>query len=469
MKARNWLERMLNTVADHALVLTGIRERNARRPSESELCHRLVDGIGEASNIALAREILQRWLIMDENQRLIFLNMISVELDPDPQAIAQAASQYRARDPDCLQQLLDATEPPRQELFRRLNMAPGGTATLVNMREFLFSVLREHPELRNVEADLLHLLTSWFNRGFLQLERIDWNSPAAILEKLIRYEAVHPMDGWPDLRRRLAADRRCFAFFHPALPQDPLIFVEVALTQSISNSIGPLIDPAAPIENANEANTAVFYSINNSLKGLRGVSFGNFLIKQVVSELENEFSNIKTFVTLSPIPSLRNKLITMLEDTTQQKTRNALMQIIGNRLDQLFELSGQKELIAALDHLLSETLQTETESLINHVLQDITLFYLLNMKRGLYATEAVAHFHLSNGARLEHINIGANLSARGKQESWGCMVNYRYHETDMVGNHEAYVTRGKIALSSVLEKKQQKMLASLDAELKWTY
>jgi malonyl-CoA decarboxylase len=461
MSARNWLERMLNTVADHALVLTGIRERNSRRPSDSELCHRLVDGVGEASNIALAREILQRWMLMDEDQRLIFLNMISIEFDPDPQAISEAAANYRARDAQSLRQLREATEPPRQELFRRLNMAPGGTATLVNMRESLIQAERNHPHLSNVEADLLHLLTSWFNRGFLHLQRIDWNSPAAILEKLIEYEAVHPMQGWPDLRRRLDADRRCFAFFHPALPQDPLIFVEVALTQTISDRINSLIDPNADISETDKANTAVFYSINNSLRGLRGVSFGNFLIKQVVTELQMEFPHIDSFVTLSPIPSLRRKLASMLQDSSQQETQNALFQVIGNRLEQITSISGQSDIVEALDQLLSQTVDTETEALINSVLHDITLFYLLRMKRGQYASEAVAHFHLSNGARLERINVGANLSTRGKKESWGCMVNYRYLESVLVDNHEAYVTRGSIALSPALDKAHQKLLSAL--------
>jgi malonyl-CoA decarboxylase len=256
MNARSWFERLLDSVADRGLELIGLRERGeADAPSDSELCHRLVEGLGEASNVALAREILHRWESMDEARRLDFLLIMAVEFDPDPEAIAQAAAAYRPKDPASLQRLLEASEPPRQELLRRLNMAPGGTAALVDIRAFLLRVLREHPELKGVDADFQHLLASWFNRGFLRLEKIDWNSPAAILEKLIRYEAVHPMSGWDDLRRRLGPDRRCFAFFHPALPSDPLIFVEVALTNETSNTISPLIDPQAPEGDPQQADT----------------------------------------------------------------------------------------------------------------------------------------------------------------------------------------------------------------------
>ncbi|MEJ2466986.1 MAG: malonyl-CoA decarboxylase [Candidatus Thiodiazotropha sp.] len=451
MNPRNWFERLLDNVADRGRELIGLRDSSERdAPSDTELCHRLVEGLGEASNIALAREILQRWEAMDEERRLAFLQVLAVEFDPDPQAIAQAAAAYHAKDPTALQRLLEATEPPRQELMRRLNMAPDGTAALVDIRAFLLQLLPQHPELKGVDADFQHLLASWFNRGFLRLERIDWNSPAAILEKLIRYEAVHPMSGWDDLRRRLGADRRCFAFFHPALPHDPLIFVEVALTQDISSSIGPLIDPLATESNPLQANTAVFYSINNALIGLRGVSFGNFLIKQVVSELSSEFPNIETFVTLSPIPRLRHSLLKSADDDSLSQQ---LKSILGERAESLKQAAGKSDPLEALDHLLDSASAEAHQPLLDSVLADLSLFYLGRMKRGAAAYDPVAHFHLSNGARLERINRYANPSARGRTESWGCMVNYRYRSDEVVSNHEAYVCNGKIALSRDLERR----------------
>ncbi|MEJ2593224.1 MAG: malonyl-CoA decarboxylase family protein, partial [Candidatus Thiodiazotropha sp.] len=375
MNARSWFERLLDNVADRGLELIGLRDRSAQgAPSDAELCHRLVEGLGEASNIALAREILQRWNSMDETRRLEFLHILAVEFDPDAEAIAQAAADYRPRDPAALKRLLEASEPPRQELMRRLNMAPDGTAALVDIRAFLLRVLPQQPQFKGVDADFQHLLASWFNRGFLRLERIDWNSPAALLEKLIRYEAVHPMSGWDDLRRRLGTDRRCFAFFHPALPRDPLIFVEVALTDGVSATISPLIDPAAPERDPAQADTAVFYSINNALTGLRGVSFGNFLIKQVVSELTDEFPEIQTFVTLSPIPRLRQTLRKAADG--DDATAGQIERLLGERADALKQTADCADPLEALDRLLAQPLDAATRDLLDPVLTDLALFYL---------------------------------------------------------------------------------------------
>lgn len=455
MNARTWFERLLDNVADRGLELMGLRERGEQdAPSNAELCHRLVEGLGEASNIALAREILQRWATLDEAQQLDFLQILAVEFDPDPEAIARAAADYRPRDPEALKRLLAASEPPRQELMRRLNMAPGGTAALVDIRARLLQALPTHPELKGVDADFQHLLASWFNRGFLRLERIDWNSPAAILEKLIRYEAVHPMSGWDDLRRRLGRDRRCFAFFHPALPRDPLIFVEVALTNAISSTVTPLIDPQAPEEDPTQADTAVFYSINNALTGLRGVSFGNFLIKQVVSELSGEFPQIHTFVTLSPVPRMRQALRKAAGDADQARQ---LERLLGDRVGALQEAAGCDDPLQALDRLLQHPASETQRELLEPLLADLALFYLARMKRGEAAYDPVAHFHLANGARLERINRFANPSPRGLDESWGCMVNYRYRSDEVVANHEAYVWEGRIALSRELERRLRQL------------
>ena len=464
MSALHWFERMLNSLADHGMELIGLKERGAHTPSDSELCHRLVDGMGEASNIALAREILQRWLNMERAQRLAFLQMIAVEFDPDPIEIQQAAQAYQSREPDSLKRLLDVSEPPRQELFRRLNMAPGATAILVAMRAELLQLLRQQPELKGVDHDMRHLLSSWFNRGFLHLERIDWNTSASILEKLIRYEVVHPMQGWDDLRRRLAQDRRCFAFFHPALPQDPLIFVEVALTQEISDSVTGLIDPETPVPERLSVDTAIFYSINNALKGLRGISFGNFLIKQVVTELKEEFPGLQRFSTLSPIPQLRKSLTKLQNTNISDNSTEDLELILGKRKQQLFQLTECDDLFQALDRLTTEHLDHPEHKWIGDILIDLALFYLVFFKKGDHAYEPVAHFHLSNGARLDRINIFANPSKQGMLESWGCMVNYRYIEEDLVANHESYLCTGRIALSQELDQRLNHLKSLLQRE-----
>ncbi|MES9833801.1 MAG: malonyl-CoA decarboxylase family protein [Candidatus Thiodiazotropha sp. DIVDIV] len=453
MSALGWFERMLNSVADHGMELIGLKERGDHNPSDSELCHRLVDGMGEASNIALAREILQRWQEMSGEQHLAFLQMIAVEFNPDPVEIQLAAQAYQSRDPDSLKRLLKISEPPRQELFRRLNMAPGATAILVTMRSVLLQLLRQQPELKGVDYDMRHLLSSWFNRGFLHLERIDWNTAASILEKLIRYEVVHPMQGWDDLRRRLGHDRRCFAFFHPALPQDPLIFVEVALTKEVSGSVTKLIDPETPLTDTGSVDTAVFYSINNALKGLRGISFGNFLIKQVVNELKEEFPGLQRFVTLSPIPRLRSSLLKLQSSNISNISAEDLDLVLGSRKQQLLELTDCEEPLPALDKLTPGHYDHPENKWLADVLNDLVLFYIVFLKKGYHAYEPVAHFHLSNGARLERINIFANPSQQGMKESWGCMVNYRYEESDLVANHEAYLCNGDIALSSELEQR----------------
>ncbi|MFZ5540665.1 MAG: malonyl-CoA decarboxylase domain-containing protein, partial [Pseudomonadota bacterium] len=269
-------------------------------------CRALIRERGEASGAAAARDALAAYRALDETQRVRFFDALARDFSPDPDAVLQAAQAYRENpSPQTLARLEEVVEPPRQELFRRLNMAPGGTAALVDMRLQVLLGLEAHPQWRVIDSDLRHLLRSWFNRGFLTLARIDWRTSAIVLEKLIAYEAVHQIQGWDDLRRRLQADRRCFAFFHPQLPDDPLIFIEVALTRGMSAKVQPLLDVNAPVAAPELANCAMFYSITNCQEGLRGISFGNFLIKQVAVELRSEFPRIRRFATLSPIPGFR--------------------------------------------------------------------------------------------------------------------------------------------------------------------
>ncbi len=331
MPTNSFFHQLFGSIADGGRVLIDRQLRGlARQPGRAvtDLCHALLSQRGEASGAALAREVLLAYNDLEPAGRIAFFQHLVDEFGPEPEAIASAAHAYQEEpSTNSLIALARVVEAPRQELFRRLNMAPGGTAALVAMRGMLLEQIAEHPTWRAIDADLLHLFRSWFNRGFLLLERIDWHTPAVVLEKLIHYEAVHAIDGWDDLRRRLAQDRRCFAFFHPALPEEPLIFVEVALVRGVSDRVQPLLDRAAEIIDPAEADTAVFYSISDCQPGLRGISFGNFLIKQVAAELQAELPNLKTFATLSPVPGfrawletapslepLRSELIQRLED-----------------------------------------------------------------------------------------------------------------------------------------------------------
>ena len=325
------------------------------------------------------------------------------------------------------QEIHSASEPRRQELFRRLNRAPGGTAALVSMRADLLSVLGDRPALHGLDRDLAHLLGSWFNRGFLVLQRIDWSSPAAILEKIIRYEAVHAIRDWDDLRRRIdPPDRRCYAFFHPALVDEPLIFVEVALTTAIPSAIAPLLEEDRAVLPHSAARTAVFYSISNCQQGLAGISFGNFLIKQVVEELRRDLPRLDTFVTLSPIPGFGRWL----------KSERLLAE----------------EVATALDDPAWPDNHDEAERL-RKILEPLAASYLLAAKtitgRPL---DPVARFHLGNGARLERLNWLGDTSRKALAEAAGMMVNYLYALESIERNHEAYAERGEIIAAQAVRR-----------------
>src|SRR3981189_3305801 len=290
-----------------------------------QLAATLLSERGEASGAQVARELHHLLRALDADDRHSFQRHPATECQPDKAALRAAAERYLA-DPtaEAAAALARAGDPPRQELLRRMNMPPGGTGALIAMRSELTAHLHDEPKLKLLDADLRHLFASWFNRGFLELRRIDWQSPAAVLEKLIAYEAVHEIKGWDDLRRRLAPDRRCFAFFHPALPGEPLIFVEVALVQGLATAMPPLLaqetDEEAAQAQAARADTAIFYSISNCQDGLRGISFGNFLIKQVVEELQTEFPQLKRFSTLSPVPGFRRWLMQRLAEGSDPDT-----------------------------------------------------------------------------------------------------------------------------------------------------
>jgi len=388
------------------------------------LCHALMSERGESSGASLARETTAAIGALPAAERDLFFDGLAAGYAPSPEAVLRAAEAYRAEPgPRTLARLQAAVDPKRQELFRRLNMAPGGTTALVALRTQLLAGLASHPEWGAVDTDLLHLFRSWFNRGFLRLERIDWRTPANVLEKLIAYEAVHAIQGWDDLRRRLAADRRCFAFFHPALPEEPLIFIEVALERGLAERIAPLIDPAATIADPEKATHAIFFSITNCQEGLRGVSFGNFLIKQVARDLQAMLPKLKTFATLSPVPGFAAWL------------------------------GGQKKRLGvALEPLETPAWHEAPAGALAQALPAACAHYLLHAKKGDLPLDPVARFHLGNGAALERVNFLGDLSAAGLARGAGMMVNYAYRLEDVEKNHEAFVKEHRVIASRAVEK-----------------
>ena len=391
---------------------------------------------GEASGVALARQILATYFTFGAADRLAFLKILADRFGPDPSRLKLAIDRYRDDPgPATASALFAASEPPRQELIRRLNLAPGGTERLVRMREDVLANLRANPGLGAVDADFVHLLSSWFNRGFLQIRPIDWNAPAQVLEKVIRYEAVHEITSWGDLQRRLEpGDRRCFAFFHPAMPDEPLIFVEVALTTSIPHSIAPLLaEDRRPIAPA-RARTAVFYSISNCQVGLKGISFGNFLIKQVAEELKRDLPNLRTFVTLSPVPDFMSWLKRDRDSSSPAFVR----------------ASHRK----ALEALGSDwPADPNAAKIVRPFLNKAAAFYFLRAKNSSgKPVDPVARFHLGNGARLERINLLGDPSPKGLRQAAGIMVNYRYDLGQVEKNHDAYANRSEVVASRSVHK-----------------
>lgn len=434
------LSNLLSTLTERGRSLLGL-SNGARAMSQAELIglgETLLSRRGEATGVALANTLLAGYSAASEADQLAFLNALADLFGPDMNELNAALAVVRDKgtSPDAVSKLLKAAEPRRQELIRRLNLAPGGTASLVRMREALLTHIKDHPALKHVDSDFVHLFASWFNRGFLVLQRIDWTTPANILEKIIRYEQVHAISNWDDLRSRLApSDRRCYGFFHPQLVDEPLIFVEVALTRESPAAIAPLLDlTRAPIP-ATDATTAVFYSISNTQRGLGGISFGNFLIKQVVEEIKRELPNVHTFVTLSPVPGFAAWLKRERASETSPLLDGASRAIL-NALDTPNW---------ADDPDIAEQVKAE--------LLPLAAYYFIEAKgsRG-HPLDPVARFHLGNGARLERLNFLGDRSEKGMQQSYGLMVNYLYALDQIEANHEAFAEKGQVASSSAVRK-----------------
>ncbi len=412
-------------------------------------CRRLLSERGDANGPHIALGIVATLDALTEEERGRFFDHLARDFSPDPKKVLAAALAYSQAPGhvDSLVKLTQVAEPPRQELFRRLNRAPGGTAALVRLRRRLLERLPKHANLAGLEHDLLHLLSSWFNPGFLQMRKVDWNSPAQLLEQIIRHEAVHEVDGWDDLRRRLQPDRRCFAFFHPQLPDEPLIFVEVALVPEMADAIAPLINKKSIPLSPDQFKVAVFYSISNCQPGLRGVSLGNFLIKRVAEQLKHELPQLKTFCTLSPIPGLLAWLHKARDGTGLAGLPQAAAERAVHALAQLREAAGG-DLLALTN---AATLQALPPA-AHHALWRLTCQYLVHLSPTPQG-DPVARFHLDNGARLERLNAQANLATKGLKQSAALMVNYLYDLGRIETCHDKYV-KGRVvhsrAISSLL-------------------
>jgi malonyl-CoA decarboxylase len=453
----SWAGRIWSTVSERGRDL--IRLPASHVPPLERTCRlaeALVSERGEASGAALARELQHAHAALGAADRLAFLTFVAGHFSPDEARLVAAAKAYLENPGSQLaMELTAAAEPPRQELLRRMNMAPGGTAALIGIREELLAVLKEQPTLKPLESDLRHLFSSWFNRGFLELRRIDWNTPAVILEKLIAHEAVHEIQGWDDLRRRLGPDRRCFAFFHPTLPGELLIFVEVALVKGLAAAIHPLlerheIESGGTESGAGAPDTAIFYSISNCQEGLRGISFGNFLIKQVVEELKLELPSLKHFATLSPVPGFAN----WLEKQFDREGVETAPLLHPNEEQALLAAVTMTEPGAALKAILQqEGWWTEPAfiSVLRPLLTRLCAVYLTAPRDGKGPSDPVARFHLGNGASLERINWLGNTAAKGIGESYGIMVNYLYDPDLIEINHERFVKKGVVARSAEVE------------------
>ena len=375
-------------------------------------CHVLLSEHGDVSGERLANEALAAYRVLVGPSLNTFFTLLASEFSADPSLVLRGIDAYRQHpSSDTLIELQRAVEPPRQELFRRLNLSSGGTAALIEMRRRILRGLDEHPTWAVVAADLGHLLRSWFNGGFLEFRRIDWRTPPAVLENLIKYEAVHQIRDWRELRRRLEEDRRCFGFFHPALPDEPLVFTELALTRGLAAKVQPLLDPDSAVIDPASCHYAVFYSISSCHEGLRGVSFGNALIRRAVDSLKLEFPRLKTFVTLSPVPGFRAWLAGAARD--------------GDR--------RSAELVAALDG--SNGFEGVQSAELERELVPLCASYLLLAKRGQEPADPVARFHLANGARLERLNWMGDMSAAGVSRSAGLTANYLYKLSDVERNH----------------------------------
>ena len=429
-----FLKKIINSIADAGKELLN-KALPVQKNLETllELCDDLISYKGVASGIAIAREISEIYLSLSKEDKKKFFLAIDEKFKPNLEAAEKKSLEFiKNKNTNTLKELSSLAEGNRQEFIRRMNMAPNGTAFLVSMREDLLRFVLENSSLADLDEDFRHLFRSWFNPGFLRLERITWDTKAAVLERIISYEKVHKIKDMTDLKRRLEEDRRFYAYFHPVLPDEPLIFVQVAFTQGLGNSVQDLIKPM--MANESKADTATFYSISNCQQGLMRVTLGNFLIKRVVYEIQQENPKIKHFGTLSPLPGFA-EWVNYLEE-------NKLRSILGN------EDYEKVKFLRSTDIKIGDPRIIENKKII----KKLTVHYLIKEKVNNKPVNAVTRFHLGNGASIENIVINANVSDYGYQESFGVMVNYIYHLDKLEKIHEDYISNNHISYSEKIKK-----------------
>ena len=429
-----FLKKIINSIADAGKELLN-KALPVQKNLETvlELCDDLISYKGVASGIAIAREISEIYLSLSKEDKKKFFIAVDEKFKPNLEAAEKKSLEFiKNKNTNTLKELSSLAEGNRQEFIRRMNMAPYGTAFLVSMREDLLRFVLEDSSLSNLDEDFRHLFRSWFNPGFLRLERITWDTKAAVLERIISYEKVHKIKDMTDLKRRLDEDRRFYAYFHPVLPDEPLIFVQVAFTQGLASSVQDIIKPMTP--NQPKADTATFYSISNCQQGLTSVTLGNFLIKRVVYEIQQENPKIKHFGTLSPLPGFA-EWVNYVEE-------NKLRSILGS------------EDYEKVKFLRSTDIKIGDPRIIEHkkIIKKLAIHYLIKEKVNGKPVNAVTRFHLGNGASIENIVINGNISDYGYNESFGIMVNYIYHLDKLEKIHEEYISNHQISYSDKIKK-----------------
>ena len=399
-----------------------------------QLCDDLISNKGAAFGITVARDITELYQTLSQENRLLFFKKINNKYKPSFTKVNEAIDIYKgSQNENTLSDLFKISEGSRRELFRRMNMAPNGTSIIVTLRKDLLKILPDNNELRALDNDLRHLFRAWFNPGFLKLEKITWDTKAAVLEKIIKYERVHKIKDMNELKRRLGEDRRFFSYFHPALEDEPIIFVQVALTKGLGKSIQELIKPSSGDQK--NYDSATFYSISNCQEGLSRVTLGNFLIKRVVYEIQEELPHIKNFGTLSPIPGF----VDWFSYLEESKIKN----ILGNATEQNLSFLKSQDLKIGDNRIIENK-----DSIIK-----LVFHYIVNEKNEKgFPVNDVSRFHLGNGAIVDDIIVNANISETGFNRSFGVMVNYLYELKNIEKNHEDYVNNKKVILSDKLKK-----------------
>ena len=456
-----YLRRGWSNITEAARVhITGSVREDLPEEDQQRLAKQIdecLDGAGgDVSQRARAADVGRTYLALNEEGRRHFLELLAREYGVHEYELALAIKNWQKMFPDgdldlrrkAEEKLRKILRSPRIRLLSQFNTLPDGVKFLVDMRAELIPLARQDPVLKSLEEDLKQMLASWFDVGFLELKSITWDASASLLEKLAQYEAVHMVRHWSDIKNRLAADRRCYAFFHHQMPNEPIIYVWVALVKGISDNVQVLLENRhREVQEPTEADTAIFYSISNAQTGLKGISFGNFLIKRVVNALAIDFDNLKNFATLSPIPGFCG----WLQQRIAEEGTNLLLKPEIKALESVLDKPIEQAFPSMCEDQSQWYRQSEREEAMRGPLMRLCAIYLSEAKKGLAAMDPVAHFHLSNGASMERINWLADTSSKGFRQSAGMMINYLYKTSRIEKNHEAYSSEGKIRKSGAFK------------------